>query len=101
MTMSFLEILPIAGFGFAVFILGVVSEWLILRKVLQQKSESRTGRLRTERIKVVFSLGACVVFWSLYGFNFCQLLIPVALTAFTLGISVFILMTSPTQSPKR
>ena len=94
------EILQYVVFGFTVFILGVVSAWLIFRKILQHKSESRTGRLRTERIKVVFSLGACVVFWSLYGFNFCQLLIPVALTAFTLGISVFILMISPSNPPQ-
>ena len=101
MTMSFLEILPLAGFGIAVFILGVVSEWLILRKVLQQKSESRTARLRTEKIKVVFSLGACVVLWSLYGFNLCQLLLPVVLTAFTVGVVVYILMASPPNPTKR
>ena len=98
--MTPVEILQYIGFGFTVFILGVVSEWLIFRKVLQKKSESRTARLRTEKFKVVFSLGACVVLWILYGYNLCQLLLAVALTAFTAGVVVCILLTSPpSKSP--
>jgi len=99
--MSPLEILQYAGFGFTVFILGVVSEWLIFRKVLQQKSESRTAKLRTEKTKVVFSLGAFVVLWSLYGFNVCKLLVPVVLTAFTVGVVVYILILPQPNPPDR